>query len=72
MQGLEKQTGVVDIDTAVEEWGWGGGGGVRVGGGVWLRKRDDEISITIIRGQEPIDFPKEGDAERVKSLAKIC
>ena len=26
MQGLEKQTGVVDIDTAVEEWGWGGGG----------------------------------------------
>ena len=25
MQGLEKQTGVVDIDTAVEEWGWGGG-----------------------------------------------
>lgn len=71
MQGLEKQTGVVDIDTAVEEWGWGGGG-VRVGGGVWLRKRDDEISITIIRGQEPIDFPKEGDAERVKSLVKIC
>lgn len=52
--------------------GGGGGGGVRVGGGVWLRKRDDEISITIIRGQEPIDFPKEGDAERVKSLAKIC
>lgn len=49
-----------------------GGGGFRVGGGVWLRKRDDEISITIIRGQEPIDFPKEGDAERVKSLAKIC
>lgn len=46
--------------------------GVRVGGGVWLRKRDDEISITIIRGQEPIDFPTEGDAERVKSLAKIC
>lgn len=50
----------------------GGGRGVRVGGGVLLRKRDDEISITIIRGQEPIDFPKEGDAERVKSLAKIC
>ena len=47
-----------------------GGGGWR--GGVWLGKRDDEISITIIRGQEPIDFPKEGKAERVKSLAKIC
>ena len=43
-----------------------------MGGGVWLGKRDDEISITIIRGQEPIDFPKEGEAERVKSLAKIC
>ena len=39
-----------------------------MGGGVWLGKRDDEISITIIRGQEPIDFPKEGEAERVKSL----
>lgn len=55
----------------------GGGGGVEggrgsMGGGVWLGKRDDEISITIIRGQEPIDFPKEGEAERVKSLAKIC
>lgn len=37
-----------------------------------LRKRDDEISITIIQGQEPIDFPKEGEAERVKSLVKIC
>lgn len=48
------------------------GGGGSVGGGVWLGKRDDEISITIIRGQEPIDFPKEGEAERVKSLAKIC
>ena len=24
---MEKQTGVVDIDTAVEEWGGGGGGG---------------------------------------------
>ena len=51
----------------------GVGGGVgSVGGGVWLGKRGDEISITIIRGQEPIDFPKEGEAERVKSLAKIC
>ena len=50
----------------------GGGRRGSVGGGVWLGKRDDEISITIIRGQEPIDFPKEGEAERVKSLAKIC
>ena len=49
-----------------------GGGGGSGGGGGWLGKRDDEISITIIRGQEPIDFPKEGEAERVKSLAKIC
>lgn len=39
---------------------------------MWLEKRDDEISITIIRGQEQIDFPKEGEVERVKSLAKIC
>ena len=52
--------------------GGGGGVGVAWGGEVWLGKRDDEISITIIRGQEPIDFPKEGEAERVKSLAKIC
>ena len=52
--------------------GGGGGGGGSVGGGVWLGKRDDEISITIIRGQQPIGFPKEGEAERVKSLAKIC
>ena len=50
----------------------GGGGRGSVGGGVWLGKRDDEISITMIRGQEPIDFPKEGEAERVKCLAKIC
>lgn len=36
---------------------------------MWLGKRDDEISIW---GQEQIDFPKEGEVERVKSLAKIC
>ena len=49
-----------------------GGGGGWGGGVLWLGKRDDQISITVIRGQEPIDFPKEGEAERVKSLAKIC
>ena len=37
--------------------GWGGG------------ERDDEIS-QLSSGDS--DFPKEGEAERVKSLAKIC